>query len=108
MQAAQHIEKYEFTKISVDEAAKRLQLNPQTIRRSMQADYEALAIDEHAALKFPFGMILKGYGGDNIYLINGDAIDRWLEAFKERSNAAVDQLNKQIVAGKALLSEAKE
>ena len=88
MPTAEPTEKYEFTKISVIEAARRLQINPQTIRRAMNADYAALEKDEHAPIKFPFGIILKGYGGDNIYMINGDAINRWLEVFKERSYAA--------------------
>ena len=85
MTTAEPTERYGFTKISVPEAARRLQMSESSIRRAMKADYEALAVDENAPCKFKFGRILKGFAGDNIYMINGDAIDQWLESFARQA-----------------------
>ena len=95
MTPAAPTEKYEFTKIGVIEAGRRLQMDPQTIRRAMKADYAALEKDENAPCKFKFGRILKGFSGDNIYMINGDAIDQWLKSFAKQAYEYVGAINEE-------------
>jgi hypothetical protein len=78
---------HRYTMISVQEAARRLQISESKIRRNMQADYKALMKDENALLKFKFGRITMGLEGDRTYWINGEAINEWLENFAKATAA---------------------